>query len=59
MTLATPAQIASIMDLTPIPNSFAELDKRVSQGLPASALQRAYPIFVVTMNSKASYIVTF
>ena len=39
MILVTPEKIASVMALTPLPHSFAELDARVSQGLPKAALK--------------------
>ena len=39
MVLVTPEKIASIMALTSVPHSFAELDELVSQGLPKNALK--------------------
>ena len=39
MMLVTPEQIASVMALKVIPNSFAELDQMVSKGLPKAALK--------------------
>lgn len=39
MILVTPEKIASVMALVPLPHSFAELDARVSQGLPKAALK--------------------
>jgi putative toxin-antitoxin system antitoxin component (TIGR02293 family) len=39
MVLVTPEKIASVMALFPVPHSFAELDARVSQGLPKAALK--------------------
>jgi putative toxin-antitoxin system antitoxin component (TIGR02293 family) len=39
MTLVTPEKIASVMALFPLPHSFAELDERVTQGLPKHALK--------------------
>ncbi len=39
MVIVSPAQIASVMALTPLPTSFAELDDRVRGGLPKSALR--------------------
>ena len=39
MVLVTPEQIAAIMALLPVPNSFAELDALVSDGLPKNALK--------------------
>jgi len=38
MDIVTPAKIASVMALSPLPTSFAELDDRVRGGLPKSAL---------------------
>ena len=39
MVLVTPEKIASIMALTSVPHSFAELDELVSHGLPKNALK--------------------
>jgi putative toxin-antitoxin system antitoxin component (TIGR02293 family) len=39
MVLVTPEKIASVMALVPVPHSFAELDARISQGLPKAALK--------------------
>ena len=39
MMLVTPEKIASVMALFPLPHSFAELDERVTQGLPKHALK--------------------
>lgn len=39
MVLVTPEKIASVMALIPAPHSFAELDERVSKGLPKEALK--------------------
>ena len=39
MVLVTPEKIASIMALTSVPHSFAELDDLVSHGLPKIALK--------------------
>jgi len=39
MELVKPKKIAAIMSLIPIPHSFAELGKLVSQGLPKQALR--------------------
>ena len=39
MVLVTPEKIASVMSLSPIPHSFAELDDLVTQGLPKHALK--------------------
>jgi putative toxin-antitoxin system antitoxin component (TIGR02293 family) len=39
MTLVTPEKIASVMALVALPQSFAELDQLVSDGLPKSALK--------------------
>jgi putative toxin-antitoxin system antitoxin component (TIGR02293 family) len=39
MVLVTPEKIASIMALTSVPHSFAELDDLVSHGLPKNALK--------------------
>ena len=39
MLLVTPEKIASIMALTTVPHSFAELDELVSHGLPKNALK--------------------
>jgi len=39
MNLVTPERIAAVLDLAPLPHSFAELDERVSRGLPKSALK--------------------
>jgi putative toxin-antitoxin system antitoxin component (TIGR02293 family) len=39
MVLVTPEKIASVMALVPLPHSFAELDARVSKGLPKAALK--------------------
>lgn len=39
MILITPEQIASVMALTNIPHTFAELDELVSLGLPKKALK--------------------
>ncbi|MBU0499250.1 MAG: DUF2384 domain-containing protein [Gammaproteobacteria bacterium] len=39
MALVGPEKIASVLDITPPPHSFAELDDLVSQGLPKSALE--------------------
>ena len=39
MVLVTPEKIASIMALTSVPPSFAELDELVSHGLPKNALK--------------------
>ena len=39
MVLVTPEKIASIMALTSVPHSFAELDELVSHGLPKKALK--------------------
>ena len=39
MVLVTPEKIASIMALTSVPHSFAELDELVSHGLPKYALK--------------------
>lgn len=39
MVLVTPEKIASVMALFPVPHSFAELDDRVSHGLPKNALK--------------------
>lgn len=39
MVLVTPEKIAAVMALEPLPHSFAELDARVGQGLPKSALK--------------------
>ena len=39
MVLVTPEKIASIMALTTVPHSFAELDDLVSHGLPMNALK--------------------
>jgi len=39
MILVTPEKIADVMALMPLPHSFAELDARVGQGLPKSALK--------------------
>ena len=39
MVLVTPEKIASIMELFPLPHSFAELDERVAHGLPKDALK--------------------
>jgi len=39
MNLVTPAQIAAVMALVPLPHSFAELDDLVRAGLPKSALR--------------------
>lgn len=39
MVLVTPERIASVMALSPIPHSFAELDEMVSKGLPKGALK--------------------
>ncbi len=39
MVLVTPEMIASIMDLSPVPHSFSELDDLVSHGLPKGALK--------------------
>jgi putative toxin-antitoxin system antitoxin component (TIGR02293 family) len=39
MTTVSPAKIAAVMALTPLPRSFAELDDRVRGGLPKSALR--------------------
>jgi putative toxin-antitoxin system antitoxin component (TIGR02293 family) len=38
MTLVSPAKIASVMALTPLPRSLGGLDDRVRGGLPVSAL---------------------
>lgn len=38
MVLITPKDIAAVMALSPVPQSFAELDDVVSVGLPKSAL---------------------
>ena len=39
MVLVTPEKIASVMALSPIPHSFAELDELVAHGLPKDALK--------------------
>ncbi|MBS0348584.1 MAG: DUF2384 domain-containing protein [Proteobacteria bacterium] len=39
MQIVTPEQIAAVMALVPVPHSFAELDERVAEGLPKSALK--------------------
>jgi putative toxin-antitoxin system antitoxin component (TIGR02293 family) len=39
MELVTPENIASVLALAPLPHSFAELDDRVSKGLPKGALK--------------------
>ena len=39
MVLVTPEKIASVMALSPVPRSFAELDARVAHGLPKHALK--------------------
>ncbi len=39
MKLVTPQKIASVMALSPLPRSFAELDDLVHQGLPKNALR--------------------
>ncbi|SJM94872.1 conserved hypothetical protein [Crenothrix polyspora] len=39
MVFVTPEKIAAVMALVPVPHSFAELDKRVSDGLPKLALK--------------------
>ena len=39
MKLVTPQKIASVMALSPLPRSFAELDHLVHQGLPKNALR--------------------
>lgn len=39
MVLVTPEKIASVMALTSVPHSFAELDEMVSKGLPKGALK--------------------
>jgi putative toxin-antitoxin system antitoxin component (TIGR02293 family) len=39
MVIVSPAKIGSVMGLTPLPTSFAELDDRVRGGLPKSALR--------------------
>jgi len=39
MVLITPEQIGSILAIIPLPHSFAELDERVSLGLPKNALK--------------------
>lgn len=39
MVIVTPEKIASVMNLVPIPHSFAELDALVSKGLPKGALK--------------------
>lgn len=39
MILVSPAKIASVMTLTPPPESFVELEDRMRSGLPASSLR--------------------
>src|SRR4051812_10031940 len=39
MKLVTPQKIATVMSLSPLPRSFAELDDLVHQGLPKNALR--------------------
>lgn len=39
MQLVTPEQIAAVMALAPVPHSFAELDVRIAEGLPKTALK--------------------
>jgi putative toxin-antitoxin system antitoxin component (TIGR02293 family) len=39
MKLVTPQKIATVMALSPLPKSFAELDDLVHQGLPKTALR--------------------
>jgi len=39
MNLVSPEKIASVMSLSPLPRSFAELDDLVRHGLPKSALR--------------------
>lgn len=39
MKLVTPQKIATIMALSPLPRSFAELDDLVNRGLPKTALR--------------------
>jgi len=39
MVLVTPEKIASVMELSPPPHSFAELDDLVTHGLPKGALK--------------------
>lgn len=39
MQLVTPQQIAAVMALAPVPDSFAELDEQVAEGLPKEALK--------------------
>ncbi len=39
MTLITPECIAEVMDLTPPPHTYAELDELVSRGLPKDVLR--------------------
>ncbi|MFC5431101.1 antitoxin Xre/MbcA/ParS toxin-binding domain-containing protein [Paraburkholderia sp.] len=38
MEFVTPAEVAAVMNLAPIPRSLAELEARVRDGLPKSAL---------------------
>ena len=39
MVLVTPEKIASVLSLSSIPHSFAELDELVAHGLPKGALK--------------------
>lgn len=38
MMMVSPEKIATVMALTPLPHSFAELEERVREGLPKTAL---------------------
>jgi putative toxin-antitoxin system antitoxin component (TIGR02293 family) len=52
MVLVTPERIASVMALFPIPHSFAELDDRVSNGLPKNALKASVDRVVVSNDDR-------
>lgn len=53
-----PEQIGSMLSMTPVPGTFAELDERVSRGIPKSAL-RAIVDRIVGHNEQATDSVSY
>jgi putative toxin-antitoxin system antitoxin component (TIGR02293 family) len=56
MTTVSPAKIAAVMALTPLPRSFAELDDRVRGGLPKSALRASVEHVARTTEERRSLL---
>jgi len=56
MVIVSPARIASVMALTPLPTSFAELDDRVRGGLPKSALRASVEHVTRTSEERRSLL---